>query len=433
MGLSVFSEILPLKSVLLHRPGPELEQLTPAHLPRMLFDDIPFLEGARREHDVFAQTLRDRGVEVLYLPDLMSETLGTDRELRGRFLREFIRAAGPIAANCSRQLLRFFDGIEDALELVLTTMRGVTDTELGTAGRHPLAFAVRPEQRFVLDPLPNLYFTRDPFAAIGRGACLCRMEAVTRRRETLYGKYILAHHPRFAGKVPLYYDPALPFNIEGGDLLCLGRGVLAAGVSQRSAPEAVEELAKRVFRDEGSGISKVMAIFIPEIRAYMHLDTVLTQVDHGTFTVHPGILHAFRAFLLTPGAGGSLRVQALEGPLEGILAGCLGLERVTLVRCGGEDAVASQREQWNDGSNTLCVSPGVVVVYDRNSVTNAILRAHGLTTIEVPGSELARGRGGPRCMSLPLRRGARTLRANEDATRPLMQTQSAQHSARIRR
>ena len=199
----------------------------------------------------------------------------------------------------------------------------------------------------------------------------------------------------------MYYDPDVPFSLEGGDLLCLEGGVLAAGLSQRTTPEAVELLAANLFADEQSGFKAVLAIDIPNIRAYMHLDTVFTQVDRQVFTVHPGILPVLRCFLLEK-KNGALAAREMKGSLAEILAQAMGVPKVTLILCGGQDMVVAQREQWNDGSNTLCVRPGTVIVYDRNKVTNRILRDHGINTIEVAGSELARGRGGPRCMSMPL-------------------------------
>ena len=258
----------------------------------------------------------------------------------------------------------------------------------------------------MLDPIPNLYFTRDPFACIGEGVSLNAMYSPTRRRETIYGQYILKYHPDFAGQVPFYYRREDPFSIEGGDILNLSPRLLAVGISQRTTPEAIEILARNIFRDETAEIRTILALDIPNLRAFMHLDTVLTQVDRDTFTVHPEILGSLRVYRMTSGGRDSLQVTERTGTLEEILAEEMGLTRVKLIRCGGGDRVASEREQWNDGSNTLCIAPGKVVVYDRNYVTNAILRNNGIQVLEMPSSELSRGRGGPRCMSMPLRRAA---------------------------
>ena len=401
MNLSVRSEIGPLRRVLLHRPGAELEQLTPGHLSRMLFDDIPYLSGAQREHDAFADTLRAHGAEVCYLSDRVADTLRPSEAMRRQFIQEFIERSGDMGRYYRKELYALLMDIPDEKDLVLKTMSGVTDRELLRPDHHPLASAFSDEPRFILDPIPNLYFTRDPFSMLGPGAAISRMHAPARQRETIYGRYILNYHPDYAGQVPMYYDPDVPFSLEGGDLLCLEGGVLAAGLSQRTTPEAVELLAANLFADEQSGFKAVLAIDIPNIRAYMHLDTVFTQVDRDAFTVHPGILPVLRAWRLTPGPKGTVRAQEQTGPFDQILQRSIGGGPVTLIHCGGADSIASQREQWNDGSNTLCVAPGKVIVYDRNTITNAILRDHGIQTIEVPGSELGRGRGGPRCMSMP--------------------------------
>ena len=256
-----------------------------------------------------------------------------------------------------------------------------------------------------MDPIPNLYFTRDPFACIGSGVSLNCMYSRTRRRETLFGKYVLENHPEFAGRTPFYYRRELPYSIEGGDILNLSSKVLAIGISQRTTAEAVELLAQRIFEDESAEIETILALDIPAIRAFMHLDTVCTQVDYDKFTIHPGILGTLRIFELKKGdRKGEIKVKEMRSPLADVLAKHLKLDKVTLIRCGGKDAIASEREQWNDGSNTLCIEPGKVVVYDRNYVTNQILRENGIRVLEMASSELSRGRGGPRCMSMPLER-----------------------------
>ncbi|MHC1787659.1 MAG: arginine deiminase [Christensenellales bacterium] len=408
MGLTMHSEIGGLERVMLHRPGAELEQLTPRHLQRMLFDDIPYLSGAQREHDIFADVLRGEGAQVLYLVDLVAQTLGQDAALRAQFIRDFVAQAGPVAAYYASDLVNLLEDISDCRQLVLKTMSGVSDLELRVNHRHPLVESTQQDLNFVMDPIPNLYFTRDPFTVVGEGVALSRMQAPARQRETLYGRYVFQYHPDYAGHTPLYYEPGLPFSLEGGDILHLGRGLLCIGLSQRTSPEGVELLAERLFFDEESGIKAILAMDIPNIRAFMHLDTVFTQVDRDTYTVHPGILPVLRCYLLTPGAKGQIQVQAQQGSLQSILQRCTDAAKVTLIHCGGSDSIASQREQWNDGSNTLCVAPGKVIVYDRNTVTNAILRDHGIQTIEIPGAELGRGRGGPRCMSMPFQRAAVT-------------------------
>ena len=406
MPICVRSETGTLEQVLLHRPGAELEQLVPGELERLLFDDIPYLQAAQQEHDAFAEMLRHNGTQVLYLEELMAQTLAADPQVRRRFVRQFIEEGGRIARHFQPALYEYLTALTDD-ELVRRTMTGVSMEEFLPEGqRGSLVSLTRGSHRFVLDPIPNLYFTRDPFACIGEGVSLNAMYSPTRRRETIYGQYILKYHPDFAGQVPFYYRLEDPFSIEGGDILNLSPRLLAVGISQRTTPEAIEILARNIFRDETAEIRTILALDIPNLRAFMHLDTVLTQVERDTFTVHPEILGSLRVYRMTSGGRDSLQVTERTGTLEEILAGEMGLPRVKLIRCGGGDRVASEREQWNDGSNTLCIAPGKVVVYDRNYVTNAILRDNGIQVLEMPSSELSRGRGGPRCMSMPLRRAA---------------------------
>ena len=404
MPINVRSEIGALEQVLLHRPGAELEQLVPGELERLLFDDIPYLRAAQQEHDAFAALLRENGTQVVYLEELMTQTLAVDPQVRRRFVRQFIDEGGRIARHYQSALYDYLMALDDR-ELVRRTMTGVSVEEfLPESQQGALVSMTRGSHRFVLDPIPNLYFTRDPFACIGHGVSLNAMYSATRRRETIYGQYILKYHPDYAGQVPFYYRREDPFSIEGGDILNLSPRLLAVGMSQRTTPEAIETLARNIFRDETAQIRTILALDIPEVRAFMHLDTVLTQVDWDTFTVHPEILGTLRVYHITSDGGDGLRAEERTGTLEDILARVLELPRVKLIRCGGGDRVASEREQWNDGSNTLCIAPGKVVVYDRNYVTNAILRDNGIQVLEMPSSELSRGRGGPRCMSMPLRR-----------------------------
>ena len=406
MPICVRSETGTLEQVLLHRPGAELEQLVPGELERLLFDDIPYLQAAQQEHDAFAEMLRHNGTQVLYLEELMTQTLAADPQVRRRFVRQFIEEGGRIARHFQPALYEYLTALADD-ELVRRTMTGVSMEEFLPEGqRGALVSLTRGSHRFVLDPIPNLYFTRDPFACIGEGVSLNAMYSPTRRRETIYGQYILKYHPDFAGQVPFYYRREDPFSIEGGDILNLSPRLLAVGISQRTTPEAIEILVRNIFRDETAEIRTILALDIPNLRAFMHLDTVLTQVDRDTFTVHPEILSSLRVYRMTSAGRDSLQVTERTGTLEEILAGEMGLPRVKLIRCGGGDRVVSEREQWNDGSNTLCIAPGKVVVYDRNYVTNAILRDNGIQVLEMPSSELSRGRGGPRCMSMPLRRAA---------------------------
>ena len=403
MPICVKSEIGKLKKVMLHRPGKELEHLVPGELERLLFDDIPYLKTAQGEHDIFAGILKANKSQVVYMEDMMADVLRQSPDIRENFIRQFIREGGNTAQKFRNQLFDFLMDIPDEKELVLKTMSGVSMHEIKSETHSPLVDLVKSDSRFIMDPIPNLYFTRDPFACIGAGVSLNCMYSRTRRRETIYGQYILEHHPDYGGRTPFYYKREYPFSIEGGDILNLSNRVLAVGISQRTTPEAIELLAQNLFEDSACEVENILALDIPSIRAYMHLDTVCTQVDHDKFTIHPGILGNLRIYEIRRGdRKGRLFAKELDRPLPDVLADYLGVDKVTMIRCGGKDRVASEREQWNDGSNTLCIEPGKVVVYDRNYITNEMLRDKGIEVLEMPSSELSRGRGGPRCMSMPL-------------------------------
>ena len=399
-GVNVKSEIKPLKKVLLHRPGKELLNLTPNTLEELLFDDIPFLKVAQEEHDAFAQILRDNGVEVVYLEDLMAEVLDQKPELREQFLKQFIEEAGIRTDRYQKIIFDYLnDNYKDSKELVMKTMEGINLTELHTDKSNSLVDLVSEASKMVVAPMPNLYFTRDPFAMIGNGVSINRMYSVTRNRETIYGEYIFAHHPLLKG-TPEYYSRYNTFHIEGGDILNINDKVLAIGISQRTEPDAIDAIAKNIFESD-SPIKTILAFNIPNSRAFMHLDTVFTQIDYDKFTVHPGILGPLTVFEITPDDNGGIKVKEMHDTLEEILEAYIG-NPVELIPCGGGDRIAAEREQWNDGSNTLCIAPGTIVVYERNDVTNAVLKEKGLNVLEMPSAELSRGRGGPRCMSMPI-------------------------------
>ena len=406
MAICVKSEIGNLRKVLIHRPGGELEHLTPEYLTTLLFDDIPYLKRAQIEHDSFAETLRSCGVEVVYLCDLVAQALDTDPAVRRQFVKEFLSNADTRIVGHEKELFKLLMDEPDTRTMVLRTMEGIMDDGFDFRKTNPLLNLTRTKAGFILDPIPNLYFTRDPMASVGCGASLNHMFSVTRNRETIYMKYVFEHHPDFQNKVKKYYDPSIPYSIEGGDIHNLSEDTLAIGLSERTTAQAVEVLAHKIFADEESTIRNILAIDIPNMRAFMHLDTVLTQADRGVFIVHPGILHNIKVYRVFPGAKGTIKAESLKGTLESIFCRFLGLDEIRFIKCGGNNMIAAEREQWNDGSNALCVEPGTVIVYDRNTITNDILRDNGLKTLEIASSELSRGRGGPRCMSMPLVRDA---------------------------
>lgn len=406
MAICVKSEIGKLRKVLIHRPGGELEHLTPEYLSTLLFDDIPYLKRAQIEHDSFAETLRSCGVEVVYLCDLVAQALDTDPAVRRQFVTEFLSNADTRIVGHEKELFKLLMDEPDTRTMVLRTMEGIMDDGFDFRKTNPLLNLTRTKAGFILDPIPNLYFTRDPMASVGCGASLNHMFSVTRNRETIYMKYVFEHHPDFQNKVKKYYDPSVPYSIEGGDIHNLSADTLAIGLSERTTAQAIEVLARNIFADEESSIRNILAIDIPNMRAFMHLDTVLTQADKDVFIVHPGILHNIKVYRVFPGAKGTIKAESLKGTLESIFCRFLGLDEVRFIKCGGNNMIAAEREQWNDGSNALCVEPGTVIVYDRNTITNDILRDNGLKTLEIASSELSRGRGGPRCMSMPLVRDA---------------------------
>ena len=403
--IHVTSEIKPLKEVLVHRPGKELLNLTPDTLGRLLFDDIPYLKDAQAEHDEFVQILRDNGIKVVYLENLMAETLDANPQIRPSFIRQFIYEAGVRTPMYKDLLFDYLNSFTDNLELVLKTMEGIKVKELGRRKKdieNSLVDLVSEEGKFLAEPMPNLYFTRDPFASVGDGVVLNKMYSVTRSRETIYAEYIFNYHPKYIDKVEKFYSRENPFSIEGGDVLNLNEHLLAIGISQRTSAEAIDLLAKNMFKSENCKIDTILAFKIPECRAFMHLDTVFTQIDVDKFTYHPGIMNSLEVYEITRGeTDEDVKVKQKRGSLEKILEEYLKID-VTLIPCAGGDKIASEREQWNDGTNTLCIAPGVVVVYNRNNITNEILRAYGIKVYEMNSAELSRGRGGPRCMSMPL-------------------------------
>ena len=400
-GIHNFSEIGKLNKVLLHRPGEELESLTPATLERLLFDDIPYLKVAQEEHDRFAEVLRENGVEVIYYVDEVAKAIA-DPARQIQLVNDFLNISKIHAKGLRASMTSLLLDMPPK-QMVTKMIAGIKRCEVATKQPTSLMDLVDDDYPFVSDPMPNLYFTRDPFAMIGNGVSINRMYSETRNRETIYGEYIFAHHPMLKG-TPEYYSRYNTFHIEGGDILNINDKVLAIGISQRTEPDAIDAIAKNIFNDPTSPIETILAFNIPNSRAFMHLDTVFTQIDTDKFTIHPGIMGPLTVFEITA-AGEGIKVKEVNGTLESILETYVG-HPVELIPCGGGDRIAAEREQWNDGSNTLCIRPGTVVVYQRNNVTNDVLYKNGINCLVMPSAELSRGRGGPRCMSMPAWREA---------------------------
>lgn len=400
--IHVYSEIGKLKTVMLHRPGKELENLAPDILHRMLIDDIPYLKIAQEEHDAFAHVLRQQGIKVLYLEDLLAESL-TDEKVRRAFLDQLLDESSIKKQYPLHQLLLNYLQELPTKEMVKTVLAGIRKSAIHNSTPSLADLAEDPDYPFYLDPMPNVYFTRDQQAAIGSGMTINRMTFRARRRESLFMETILKNHPDFKNAtIPVWRDRYHHGRLEGGDELVLNNHVLAVGISQRTSATAITDLAHNLFGH--SSYDTILAIKIPHNHAMMHLDTVFTMINYDQFTVHPFILDKagkIDIYVLQPDDHNGVKITE-KNDLVQVLKENLHLSELDLIPTGGGDPIAAPREQWNDGSNTLAIAPGEVVTYDRNYVSNDLLRKHGIIVHEIRSSELSRGRGGPRCMSCPL-------------------------------
>ncbi|MGH2816815.1 MAG: arginine deiminase, partial [Actinomycetota bacterium] len=381
----VDSEIGRLRKVLLHCPDLELTRLTPANMHDMLFDEIMWAERARLEHQAFADVLRSRGVEVFLLADLLAAALA-DEGGRKELLDRVVTVDG-FGAGLAPELRAWFDSL-DATELVTYLIGGVIPEDLPFAPEGLVGASFHPTA-FVLPPLPNQMFMRDTSAWMYGGVSINPMAFPSRRRETMHLETVYRHHPMFAAAdFPVWYGgdglDHYPAVVEGGDLLVIGNRTLLVGMGERTTPQGVEALARRMF--DAGALAAVVAVELPKVRAYMHLDTVLTQVDHDAFVVYPGLRQQLRPFLVTPGGGRHLKVEA-QDELFATLARVLEVPTIRIFETGGNEMLAA-REQWDDGNNVLAVAPGVVVAYERNVDTNQRLRDDGVEVLTIPGFEL---------------------------------------------
>ena len=401
-SLHVTSEIGKLERVLLHRPGKEIEHLIPSNMERLLFDDIPFLPTMQKEHDAFAAVLQERGTEVVYLEKLVEESL-LDDAVKGELIDDFLKESKN-HLHKGYSILRDYLASLDSSSLVKKLMEGVLKKDLDHHNKLHLDDLISAHYPFYIDPLPNLYFTRDAAAVIGNGLTIHPMSTSARKRESLFWEFIMKYHPDYCvNNHPQWLKRTYPFSLEGGDILVLSDEIVAIGVSERTSAHAIEQLAYNLLQG-GYSYKKVLAVEIPKKRAFMHLDTVFTMVDREKFTIHPeieGLNGQMSIFVLELNHEKEMQITRRSN-LSETLKEVLHLSEIALIPCGGGDTIFSPREQWNDGSNTLAIAPGVVITYDRNQVTNELLTEYGIKVLEVPSAELSRGRGGPRCMSMPL-------------------------------
>ena len=396
-GVGVTSEVGRLRTVLLHRPGPELSRLTPRNITDLLFDGLPWVARAQEEHDAFAEALRQRDVEVLYLHDLLVDALDV-AAARNDVVRTAVAptVVGPTLAVVLRQWL--LDLPSDELARVLAA--GLTHDELPRTGPEGVVARLAGPGDFVLRPLPNLLFTRDSSVLVADHVAITSPSMRARQRETSLTGAIFTHHPRFVGTPQLYGGGRQEAWFEGGDVLLLAAGVVAVGVGQRTTPAGVEAFALRAI---AAGVAHtVLAVPIAQERATMHLDTICTMVDRDAVVMFPAVADTLLAYTVTPDGQGGLVVGEPTGFLEAA-AKAMQIDRLRHVDTG-LDPVTAEREQWDDGNNTLALAPGLVVAYERNTKTNARLEQAGIEVVRIAGSELGSGRGGPRCMSCPVLR-----------------------------
>ena len=395
------SEIGRLNTVILHRPGLELEHLIPPYLEYMLSEDTPHVATAGKEHDAFAKLLRQNGTQVLYLSDLFLEVL-QEETVRKTFIEEYAEKS-QIASNDLKKAVQEYLSSMTPQQLRDIVLRGIMKRDLISRTTQALPLTIEEEYPFITDPLCGIYFTRDIGVCIGNGMLVSSMSMPFRQRETLLVQYIWQYHPLFRrDQTPKWYDNQLGYGIEGGDVLILSDKVLAIGYSERTSLGAVEALAHNLFRQ---GYEKILLFHLPKNRRFMHLDVLFTMVDKHKFLITPALASGqFAIYELTLGLNGLIKAVHRTEPVKEILAKALGLDEITFISVGGGDVIFAPREHWNMGSNVLTIAPGKVVAYDRNDVTNEQLVRHGVEVLTFSGCELSRGRGGPRCMSMPIHR-----------------------------
>jgi arginine deiminase len=390
--IGVSSETGRLRTVMLHRPGHELRRLTPRNNDKLLFDGIPWVGRAQAEHDAFAEVLRSRDVEVLYLGELLTEALA-EPEAQERAV-VLTTTDLKLGGQLRRQLRQHLSRLSPE-ELASVLMTGLRNDELKFSG---LVTALLAFDDFLIDPLPNLLFTRDSSVWVRERVTITSLAMPARRRETQLTELIYEFHPRFASVQRIHGWNRE--HLEGGDVLALADGVLAVGVGERTTAAGVEGFARTAFDLDLA--HTVLAVPIDQNRATMHLDTICTMVDIDAVVMYPNVAHRLAAFTVRPGEGADVVIGPKQPFLEAA-AQAMGIKQLRLIDTG-LDPITAEREQWDDGNNTLAIEPKVAVAYERNVETNARLEAAGIEVIAIAGSELGSGRGGPRCMSCPISR-----------------------------
>ena len=404
MDVYVGSEIGPLKRVLLHRPGRELKRITIDNKDELLIDEIVWLERAAEDHGQFADLLRENGVEVVYFQDCLTDVV-EDLSVRADLIDTALslETHDPVLVSALREMIMCMT----AEDVAATLVGGMTKREfsqvitLATS----LTYAAAGDYAFFIRPLPNLYFQRDPYFFVRNGVVLSAMRFLARQREPLYASYIFKNHPLFKDVKIVFGEDSTdchPNVIEGGDFLVLNEDCVVIGISQRSTSGTIQAVGSKMARE--LGLRTVLAVDIPKERAYMHLDTVFTMVDRDVFMIYPDVHRSMKVWELDYEPDGKLVKITESGDVFDSLKRHLCLDSIRAIETGGGDPIEASRDQWNDGTNTFAIAPGVVVTYEGNQVSNRGLRDSGVKVFEIRGSELGKGRGGPRCMSMPLKR-----------------------------